>query len=47
MARVLDQEIGSFLVNRSAVYVFYVKKGLDVQVVPYRAEDLVMAGDLT
>lgn len=46
LARVVDRETGTFRLTGSAVYVFYVKEGLDVQVAPYQAEDLVMAGDL-
>lgn len=46
LARVVDRETGTFRLTGSAVYVFYVKEGLDIQVAPYRGEDLVMAGDL-
>lgn len=47
LAEVVDWETGAHRVTWSAVYVFYVKEGLDVEIVPYASEDLIMAGSLT
>lgn len=45
LARVLDQERKVYEITGSVVYVFYVKEGLEVQLVPYDGIDLIMAGD--
>lgn len=47
LAEVVDWETGAHRITWSAVYVFYVKEGLDVQIVPYTGDDLLMAGSLT